>query len=1050
MRDASRKRTKLLLLAVLTVGTTFQASGTVKMEKGVILDPSNSPASYYFQENNSFNSVTVYDSKVNFSSTNTTTTSSNPAVNVSVWNYTGGKTMLKNGSKLKFNYNVSADTDFYDLNSSLYYRVSFNGSFQRQVTSQNWLNVSVPGTTNLTVKARETGANQAPDEPFSPQPSNTASDVSYSPTLEVNVTDPDGDSMDVRFWNASDDTLIGSNSGVSNGSETSVTWSGLSPGKQYSWYAEADDGSLTNNSSTFTFTTNYEPDLVSDSQFYDNFTGHEFEVEANGNDTDGQSDISSCKLKWKDGDGNSGLVSGDLDTSYGDSQEVKCRANISSTISGVTVGESIQTSVRFFDGLDWANSSFDSNTVPNKAPTKSTSKTDLGGFLTDHTPAVTWSGQNDPDGDSLTVKAYTGTGSTPTTQDNSASASSASMDLGNNVNLEDGTSYYYRLEFCDSYGACSAYTSSDSFRMNKKPNVSSYALNDSRVSKGESVYLKVNVTDEQMESVKFTVKEGGSTIINSQNGTWKDSDTWTSPSWTADQEVTYDYTIDSTDNRSETTTNSSSFLIENDPSKLVTDTQSLTNKTGHAYDTEGYAFDQDGDDDFTSCKIKYSANSQTGTVSGSIDTSYGNSTEAKCTGTLSNAQTGVKVLQKAETSVRFHDGKSWANTSFTSNTVPNNAPVAAGSKKDLGMYLTDHTPAVTWSGESDPDGDSLTVQAYTGTTSSPTTLDSTGSASSASLDLGNNVNLNDGTTYYYRLQFCDTWECSSYVSSDKFGMNEEPSLSSIDTNVSDPSLNDVLEVRANVTDSNLESVNFTVKEAGTKIIDGENGTWIDSDSWKSSSFKADKEARYNYTVEAVDNASETTSSFQTFNTGFKPTGTYTRTFATTDKVRAAKVTIHGNKNGGSFNIKANTSQSSVKTLENSTWKNLSKGLDLTVKFELTAGSTGSPNITSYSVDYKTDYSSPGSYKSTVRDLGSNSSLGQITVSETQPSGTNATYEVRTGPGTTIDSDWTSWDLCLETCESGIDEENRYLQFRINLSGTSTKSPTVDTFKVNYR
>ena len=43
-------------------------------------------------------------------------------------------------------------------------------------------------------------ANQAPDQPVLVQPADAAVDVSTSPTLEVTVTDPDSDPMDVTFY----------------------------------------------------------------------------------------------------------------------------------------------------------------------------------------------------------------------------------------------------------------------------------------------------------------------------------------------------------------------------------------------------------------------------------------------------------------------------------------------------------------------------------------------------------------------------------------------------------------------------------------------------------------------------------------------------------------------------------------------------------------------------------------------------------------------------------------------------------------------------------
>ncbi len=108
--------------------------------------------------------------------------------------------------------------------------------------------------------------NDEPDEPIDPSPGDGDTGVSTSPTLSVNVSDPNGDSLTVHFYDASDDSEIGNNTGVTNGT-TSITWSGLATDTTYSWYAVADDGEFTNQSATWSFTTivgNTAPDAPTD------------------------------------------------------------------------------------------------------------------------------------------------------------------------------------------------------------------------------------------------------------------------------------------------------------------------------------------------------------------------------------------------------------------------------------------------------------------------------------------------------------------------------------------------------------------------------------------------------------------------------------------------------------------------------------------------------------------------------------------------------------------------------------------------------------------
>ena len=102
-------------------------------------------------------------------------------------------------------------------------------------------------------------ANNAPNKPTSPSPTNGASGVSTSPTLQVTVTDPDGDSMTVYFYDNSDDSLIGTDTEVENGTQASTVWNGLNYETTYYWYAKASDGSLENTSDVWHFTTEDAP-----------------------------------------------------------------------------------------------------------------------------------------------------------------------------------------------------------------------------------------------------------------------------------------------------------------------------------------------------------------------------------------------------------------------------------------------------------------------------------------------------------------------------------------------------------------------------------------------------------------------------------------------------------------------------------------------------------------------------------------------------------------------------------------------------------------------
>lgn len=105
----------------------------------------------------------------------------------------------------------------------------------------------------------EAAPNQPPYAPSDSTPENGASNVSINPELSVLVTDPNDDDMDVFFYNASDDSLIGTDFSVPCGSRATTIWADLSYETTYYWYAIADDGEYQTQSNTWEFTTVEHP-----------------------------------------------------------------------------------------------------------------------------------------------------------------------------------------------------------------------------------------------------------------------------------------------------------------------------------------------------------------------------------------------------------------------------------------------------------------------------------------------------------------------------------------------------------------------------------------------------------------------------------------------------------------------------------------------------------------------------------------------------------------------------------------------------------------------
>ncbi|TFF86878.1 MAG: hypothetical protein EU551_00410 [Promethearchaeota archaeon] len=95
----------------------------------------------------------------------------------------------------------------------------------------------------------------APNAPSEPSPPDNATSVSLNPVLSVLAYDEDGDSMDISFYNAYDNSLIGTDLNISSGGTASVSWPLRASGMTYHWYAIADDGINQTRSANWTFTT---------------------------------------------------------------------------------------------------------------------------------------------------------------------------------------------------------------------------------------------------------------------------------------------------------------------------------------------------------------------------------------------------------------------------------------------------------------------------------------------------------------------------------------------------------------------------------------------------------------------------------------------------------------------------------------------------------------------------------------------------------------------------------------------------------------------------
>lgn len=106
----------------------------------------------------------------------------------------------------------------------------------------------------------EVDYNYAPEiDETSESPTDGSSGHTIPVTLEINVSDPEGDEVEVRFYDNDDDSLIGTDSCAGNRT-ASVSWSGLSYSTTYEWYIVVEEcthqgSDYDNTSSVFNFTT---------------------------------------------------------------------------------------------------------------------------------------------------------------------------------------------------------------------------------------------------------------------------------------------------------------------------------------------------------------------------------------------------------------------------------------------------------------------------------------------------------------------------------------------------------------------------------------------------------------------------------------------------------------------------------------------------------------------------------------------------------------------------------------------------------------------------
>jgi PKD repeat protein len=99
------------------------------------------------------------------------------------------------------------------------------------------------------------GVNDPPNPPINIHPTDDKTDVGLNPELKVQLSDPENDVMNISFYNAANDKLIGKKDNVSSGDNASIVWSNRDYYTVYKWYVIVNDSTSDTTSDIWTFTT---------------------------------------------------------------------------------------------------------------------------------------------------------------------------------------------------------------------------------------------------------------------------------------------------------------------------------------------------------------------------------------------------------------------------------------------------------------------------------------------------------------------------------------------------------------------------------------------------------------------------------------------------------------------------------------------------------------------------------------------------------------------------------------------------------------------------
>jgi hypothetical protein len=202
------------------------------------------------------------------------------------------------GGQVSLSTNINGDSCSFSVDNNDHGNWNPDEEIKFDISVQD----SYSGTDSLPGQFKQFPVNP-PNSPDSPQPTDEEDTVSTGHDLSVTATHPDGLDMDVRFYldDGSGFTQVGPTRDASDGDTVSVS-PPLDPGTPYTWKASATTQGRTEESSEWTFTTNYRPSVES-MTVEDLDSGHAVSFSSVVSDQDGRNQIDGCDLVVSDGEG---------------------------------------------------------------------------------------------------------------------------------------------------------------------------------------------------------------------------------------------------------------------------------------------------------------------------------------------------------------------------------------------------------------------------------------------------------------------------------------------------------------------------------------------------------------------------------------------------------------------------------------------------------------------------------------------------------------------------------------------------------------------------